>query len=45
MNRAKVLQGIRLMNFETVLERWTPRELCQAEAGELLGIKIGVMTR
>lgn len=38
MRRTELLQGLRLMKFETVRERWTGGELNQAEAGEILGV-------
>lgn len=38
MVRSEVLQGLRMMKFETVLERWHKRELSQAEAAEMLGM-------
>lgn len=38
MGRAGVLQGLRAMKFESVLDRWRRRELSQAEASEILGI-------
>ena len=38
MGRSEVLQGLRLMKFEAVLERWHKRALSQAEAAEILGM-------
>jgi len=38
MNRAEVLQGIREMRFETLLERHERGEVSQIEAAEMLGI-------
>jgi transposase len=38
MGRAEVLQGLREMKFESVLDRWRRRELSQAEAAEILGM-------
>ena len=37
MPRTELLQGLRLMRFEAVRERWAGGELNQAEAGESLG--------
>lgn len=36
--RAKVLQGVRPMKFESVLDRWQVRQLSQAEATVILGV-------
>ena len=33
MGRSEVLQGLRLMKFEAVLERWHKRALSQAGGG------------
>lgn len=38
MGRASVLQGVRQMRFEGLLERWERGELDQAEAAEMLGV-------
>ena len=38
MDRAKVLQGLRMMKFEVLAERWTRGALSQAEAAEMLGM-------
>lgn len=38
MNRAGVLQGVRQMRFEALLDRHERGELSQAEAGEMLGM-------
>ena len=38
MRRTEVLQGLRRMKFESVLDRWEQRELSQAEAAEVLGM-------
>jgi transposase len=38
MDRAKVLQGLRMMKFEAMAERWEQGELSQAEAAEVLGM-------
>ena len=38
MKRTAQLQGLRLMRFENVLERWRGRELSQWEAAEVLGM-------
>ena len=38
MNRADVLQGLREMKFESILERWRNDELSQGEAAEILGM-------
>ena len=38
MRRTEVLQGLRRMKFETILERWKGRELSQSEAAEILGM-------
>ncbi len=38
MRRTEVLQGVRRMRFESVLERSRRRELSQAEAAEILGM-------
>jgi Winged helix-turn helix len=38
LNRARVLQEIRMMRFEDVHERWTESRLSQSEAAELLGV-------
>ena len=38
MRRTEVLQGLRRMKFETLLERWRGRELSQLEAAEILGM-------
>lgn len=38
MDRAKVLQGLRMMKFEAMAERWEQGELSQAEAAEILGM-------
>jgi transposase len=38
MRRTEVLQGLREMKFESVLDRWQRRELSQAEAAEMLGM-------
>jgi hypothetical protein len=39
MGRTEVLQGLREMKFESVLDRWRRRELTQEEAAEVLGMK------
>ena len=38
MRRTELLQGLRSMKFERLLERWDRRELSQAEAAEALGM-------
>lgn len=38
MDRAKVLQGLRMMKFEAMAERWEQGALSQAEAAEILGM-------
>jgi transposase len=38
MDRAKVLQGLRMMKFEAMAERWEQGGLSQAEAAEILGM-------
>ena len=38
MRRTEVVQGLREMKFESVLDRWRRRELTQEEAGEVLGM-------
>jgi transposase len=38
MRRTELLQGLRSMKFEKLLERWRRRELSQAEAAEALGM-------
>lgn len=38
MGRAEVLQGVRAMRFEALLERHERGELSQIEAAEMLGI-------
>lgn len=38
MRRTELLQGLRRMKFERLLERWRGRELSQAEAAEALGM-------
>jgi transposase len=38
MRRTEVLQGIRMLRFRSVLDRWESSELSQLEAAELLGI-------
>jgi transposase len=38
MTRTELLQGLRMMKFETLLERWYRRELNQQEAAEALGM-------
>jgi predicted DNA-binding transcriptional regulator YafY len=38
MNQAKVLQGVRQMRFEGLLERHERGELSQGEAAEMLGV-------
>lgn len=38
MRRTKLLQGLRLMKFEMILERCKARELSQLEAAEVLGV-------
>lgn len=38
MKRASVLQGVRQMRFEGLLERWERGELGQGEAAEMLGV-------
>lgn len=38
MRRTEVLQGLRHMKFETLIERWDRDELSQAEAAEILGM-------
>jgi transposase len=38
MRRTEVLQGLREMKFESVLDRWRGRELTQGEAAEVLGM-------
>jgi hypothetical protein len=37
MGRTELLQGLRTMKFETLLDRWQRSELSQAEAAEALG--------
>jgi hypothetical protein len=38
MKRTVMLQGVRRMKFESVLDRWERRQLSQAEAAEVLGM-------
>ena len=38
MRRTEALQGVRMINFRSVLERYEAGELNQIEAGELLGV-------
>jgi len=38
MERTELLQGLRLMKFRRVRERWQDRELSQLEAAEILGV-------
>jgi transposase len=38
MERTEVLQGLRAMKFEALLERWDAGELSQGEAAEILGM-------
>ena len=38
MGRTELLQGLRTMKFETLLDRWQRSELSQAEAAEALGM-------
>jgi transposase len=38
MDRAKVLQGLRMMKFEVMAARWEQGGLSQAEAAEILGM-------
>ena len=38
MRRTEVLQGLRGMKFESILDRWRRRELRQEEAAEVLGM-------
>ncbi|MSP83240.1 MAG: helix-turn-helix domain-containing protein [Alphaproteobacteria bacterium] len=38
MRRTELSQGLRIMKFEPVLERWRRRELSQVEAAEILGV-------
>ena len=38
MRRTELLQGLRLMKFEMILERCKARELSQLEAAEVLGV-------
>ena len=38
MKRTELLQGLRLMKFERVRDRWHDRELSQLEAAEILGV-------
>ena len=38
MGRARVLEEIRMMRFEELLDRHERGELTQAEAGEMLGV-------
>lgn len=38
MRRVEVLEGLRMLKFRSVLERWESAELSQLEAAELLGI-------
>ena len=38
MERTELLQGLRLMKFKRVRERWHDRELSQLEAAEILGV-------
>ena len=38
MRRTELLQGLRMMKFETVLERCKTRELSQLETAEILGV-------
>src|SRR5688572_15653037 len=38
MKRTEMLQGLRSMKFERLLERWQRRELNQEEAAEALGM-------
>ena len=38
MRRTEVLQGLREMKFESVLDRWRQQELSQGEVAEILGM-------
>jgi transposase len=38
MKRTAVLQGVRLMKFVRILNRWEGKELSQGEAAEILGV-------
>ncbi len=38
MKRTEMLQAVRRMKFESVLDRWQRRQLSQAEATEVLGM-------
>ena len=38
MDRARVLEGIRIMRFEELLDRHERGHLTQVEAGEMLGV-------
>ncbi len=38
MRRTELLQGLRIMKFEMILERFRARELSQVEAAEILGV-------
>jgi len=38
MRRTEVLQGVRMLKFRSVLDRYESRELSLLEAAELLGI-------
>jgi len=38
MRRTEALQGVRLIKFRSVLDRYEASELNQAEAAELLGM-------
>ncbi len=45
MNRAEVLQGLRLMKFEEVYSRRQARELTQEQAAEILGVSARAVRR
>jgi transposase len=38
MRRSEVLEGVRMLKFQSVFDRWECSELSQLEAAELLGV-------
>ena len=45
MNRAEVLQEVRLMKFEDVYSRRTADKLTQEQAAEILGVSVRTVRR
>lgn len=45
MNRAEVLQEVRLMKFEDVYSRRTANKLTQEQAAEILGVSVRTVRR